>query len=392
METHPSTPLDRGDEGGFYNVVQTNKNIWRLVMKKTIKVIFAAVLVLTVFTTGQAFAKETYKIGVAAPLTGGLAFLGEGIMNGMKMAQEAVGDTKYNYELIFEDNQHDPKVSVTLANKFFDVDKADAIITIGDESGPVVSPIATAKNKLHFAIAVQRYIAKGDMNFMHWTPAMEQTTLLINEMKKRGIKKVGVFRSRYVGFVELFEAFAKNVKGTGIEIVTDQVHDATAVDFRSQIAMAKKTNPDIYLLLTLPPALEIVTKQLKEAGVTKPLTSCEAFGISPEATLFEGEWFIAPAGAQGYYRDAYAAKYGNQPPMATGNGIDIFELIVRAVESAQAKSKPTSKQVSEELHKIKYHHGALGIMYIDSDGVVVTKPQAQIIKDGKPTPLYPKGE
>ncbi|MEW6601290.1 MAG: ABC transporter substrate-binding protein [Nitrospirota bacterium] len=357
-------------------------------MKNKLTVIAAVLIVLAVVTACPALAKETYKIGVAAPLTGGLAFLGEGIMNGIKMAQESVGDTKYKYEVIFEDNQHDPKVSVTLANKFFDVDKADAIITIGDESGPVVSPIATAKDKIHMAIAVQRYIAKGYNNFMHWTPADEQTTLLISEMKKRGVKKVAAFRSRYVGFVELFESFKKNLKGSGIELVSDQVHDATAVDFRSQIAMAKKKNPDIYLLLTLPPALEIVAKQLKEAGETKPLTSCEAFGISPEASLFEGEWFIAPAGAQGYYRDAYKARYGSEPPMATGNAIDIFELIVRAVESTNTKSKPSAKQVSDELHKIKYHHGALGIMHIDKDGVVVTKPQPQLIKDARPTPLY----
>ncbi len=361
-------------------------------MKKTVKVIIAALLVMAVFTTGQAFAKETYKIGVAVPLTGGLAFLGEGIKNGMKMALDSAGDTKYKYELLFEDNQHDPKVSVTLANKFFDVDKADAIVTVGDESGPVVSPIATAKDKIHMAIAVQRYIAEGYNNFMHWTPADSQTTLLISEMKKRGVKKVATFRSRYVGFIELFESFKKNLKGSGIELVSDQVHDAGAVDFRSQIAMAKKTNPDMYVLFTLPPSLEIVAKQLKEAGVTQPLTSCEAFGITAEPAIFEGEWFVAPAGASGYYRDAYKARFGSEPPMATGNCIDIFELIVRAVESTSTKGKPNAKQVSDELHKIKYHHGALGIMYIDKDGIVVTKPQLQVIKSGIPAPLYAEGQ
>lgn len=363
-------------------------------MKRTVTIIMCMFVLTAFLSMGNAFAKdkEKFKIGVAAPLTGGLAFLGEGIMNGMTMAKDLLGDTQYDYELIFEDNQHDPKVSVTLAKKFISADKADAIVTIGDESGPVVSPIAKQNDVLHFAIAVQRYIAKGHVNFMHWTPANEQTTLLIQELKKNGLKRVAVLRSRYVGFIELFKAFEKNVKGTGIEIVADEPHDATATDFRMQIAKAKSKNPDVYLLLTLPPALELVAKQLKEAGVTEPLTSCEAFGISPEATLFEGQWFIAPAGAQGLWREAYVKKYGNQPPMATGNAIDIFNLIVRAAESAarngKTSSKPSAKQVADELHKIQYHHGALGSMYIDEDGVVVTQPQAQIIKNGVPEPLY----
>ncbi len=369
-------------------------------MSKAARIIFGLIIALMIITASNAFsadkkadAKETYIIGVAAPLTGGLASLGEGIQNALKMAQEDLGDTHYDYKVITEDNQHDPKMSVTLAKKFISVNKADAIISIGDESGPVVRPIALENNVLHFAIAVQRSIAKGhDVNFMHWTPALDQTALLISEMKKRGVKTVAVFRSRYVGFVEIYNAFEKNLKGSGIKIVTEQIHDAGATDFHSQIAMAKKENPDIYVILTLPPSLEILAKQLKESGVTTPLTACEAFDITPEPALFEGNYYVAPAQSIGGFRKAYVEKYGIEPPMMAGNAYDIFNLIVRAAESAartgKHSSKPGAKQVAEELHNIKYHLGALGSMYIDEDGVVVTKPQVKIIKDGKPTAFY----
>ncbi len=357
-------------------------------MGKGLTILFSIILMAAIIISGNVFAKETYKIGVAAPLSGGLGFLGEGIMNAMVIAKEGLGETKYDYELIFEDNQHDPKMSVTLAKKFISADKVDAIVSIGDESGPVISPIATSNNVLHFAIAVQRYISNGHVNFMHWTPALEQTSLLIEEMNKRGIRKVGVFRSRYIGFVELFEAFKKQIKGTDIKIVTEQVHDPKATDFRMQIMMAKKTNPDIYLILTLPPALELLAKQLKESGVSTPLTSCEAFDISPEMELFEGNWYIAPAVATGCFREAYVAKHGSEPPLAAGNAYDIFNLIVRAAEGAQSSSKPTASQVADELHNVRYHQGALGTLYVDSDGVVVSSPQVKIIRDAKPEPLY----
>ena len=38
--------------------------------------------------------------------------------------------------------------------------------------------------------------------------------------------------------------------------------------------------------------------------------------------------------------------------------------------------------------KRHYYRGALGTLSIDSDGVVVSKPQVKIIKDAKPTPFY----
>lgn len=117
---------------------------------------------------------ETYKIGVALPLTGPAAFMGEGIRDAMLMARERSMEKKYNYELIFEDSRHDPTVSAALANKFITVDNVDAIVSVGDESGPVVSPIAAKHEVPHFAIAVQKFVARGKYNFTHWTPATER--------------------------------------------------------------------------------------------------------------------------------------------------------------------------------------------------------------------------
>ena len=49
--------------------------------------------------------EQTIKIGVSAPLTGDLAFLGESYKDGINLAIKDLPKTKYKYEVIFEDDK-----------------------------------------------------------------------------------------------------------------------------------------------------------------------------------------------------------------------------------------------------------------------------------------------
>ena len=119
-------------------------------MSKTVKIILSVIIAVMVISAGYVFSmskrpdvKETFKIGAVLPLTGNVGFIGEGFRNAMLLAKEQLGDTKYNYEIIFEDDQHDPKLTAGAANKFISIDKVDAIVSLGDSTAPAVSPLAT---------------------------------------------------------------------------------------------------------------------------------------------------------------------------------------------------------------------------------------------------------
>ena len=58
---------------------------------------------------------EPIKIGVIAPLSGSVAFMGEGLRDAILMAKDDLGkDNKRKYEIIFEDGQLSPKDFATI--------------------------------------------------------------------------------------------------------------------------------------------------------------------------------------------------------------------------------------------------------------------------------------
>jgi branched-chain amino acid transport system substrate-binding protein len=334
-------------------------------------------------------AKETFRIGMAAPLSGSAALLGEGMKNALYLAKENLRkDTKYNYEVVVEDDQLDPKLTANAANKLINIDKVDAIFTIESEPGSVVAHLAKQYNILHFGITAVSSVADGVNTFLHWTPAVEQAKLVVRELRKRGYKRVGIFRSTSLEDWKAYaDAVRKLAEGTDIQIVTEQTFTDDQKDFRSYIAKAKRASPDIYFLVLATPAIEMLTKQMKETGIKTPMTSIEAFEDSEQPELFEGYWYVNAVQPNSEYTDSYENKYHKNPYLCSGNVYDMFNLVVTAIENVQSSKKPTTQEIVAELKKLKNFPGALGNLAVGDDGVVISRAQLKTIKNGKATPL-----
>jgi branched-chain amino acid transport system substrate-binding protein len=325
---------------------------------------------------------EPIKIGVVAPMTGDLAFMGEGIRDAISIAKENLGNTKNKYEVIFEDDQLDAKKSASAANKLLSADKVDAFVTFSSVTGNVVAPIAEQNKIVHFGIASDSNVAKGKYNFIHWTPPSEENKVFISELQRRGIRKLGIFEAQ--GAADGIPDLKQQLKSTGIEIVTDQVFNFGEKDFRTTIAKVKDSGAEIYLLMAFSPELEILAKQMREAGITTPITSIESFELSEQLALFEGEWYVNSADPTAYFTSKFNAKTGKSPTLGAANAYDIFNLIVAASEKNVGSTKPTPDQIASELTKIENFSGALGNLSVDEDGLVVSKAAVRIIQDGKP--------
>lgn len=363
-------------------------------MGKSSKLIVIAVLALTVIATGLIFSgcqkteKQTVKIGLALPLTGAIGWLGEGMRDAAIIAQEQLKDTRYNYELFFEDDQYNPTLTATIANKFINIDKVDAIVSCEAAPGQVVSALARKNDFIHFGLTAVESVAEGDNNFVHWTPAKEQARVLVKELKRRGIKKIGVFRSVSLeDWTAYVDAVKREIQGTEMQIVTDQSFTDDTNDFRGMIAMAKATNPDIYFFVVMSPALELLTKQMREMGVTTPLTAIESFEVTKESSMFEGYFYVSAAEPTSGFAKAYEAKYGIYPPLCAANSYDMINLLVKAYENVKTDGIPTTAQVAAELKKIQGYPGALGPLSIGDNGIVISNAQLKTIKNGKPTPV-----
>lgn len=364
-------------------------------MKQKTKILLCLLSALTFIVSGimlsgcqksdTAKTKETIKIGMALPLTGVIGWLGEGMRDAAIMAKDQLKDTHYNYELVFEDDQYNPTLTANVANKFLNIDKVNAVVSCEAAPGHVVSALARKNEFVHFGLTAVESVAEGDNNFVHWTPAKEQAEVLVDELKRRGIKTIGVFRSVSLeDWTAYVDAVKREIQGTDMKIVTDQSFTDDTKDFRGMIAKAKATNPDIYFFVVMSPALELLTKQMREMGVSTPLTAIESFEVTQEPSLFEGYFYVSAAEPTSGFSSAYEAKYGIHPPLCAANSYDMINLLVKAYENVKSSGIPTAAQVAEELKKIQSHPGALGPLTVGSDGIVISKAQLKIIKDGKP--------
>ena len=332
--------------------------------------------------------KTTITIGATLPLSGDLAFLGDAYRDAMLMSladAEKQGNLKYNYKFVFEDDKFDPTTAASTANKLISIDGVEAIASFGSPTGNVVSPIAEAAHVVHFGIASDPNVAKGDYNFVHWTPPYEEAMLLVTEMQKKGIKNVVLFEENQPGVLAVVAPFEKDLAGTDIKIVSDQKFNAGETDFRSLIAKAKANAADMYLLEATSPELEILAKQIRDAGIKTPLTSVESFEFTPTPQLFEGEWYINAADPSLAFVDEFTKEYNMSPKLADGNGYDVVSLLVYAFEHAgNGELKPSEASVQQVLSGITGFKGVMGTLSIDADGIVDTPAVVRMIQNGKP--------
>ena len=330
-------------------------------------------------------------IGVTLPLTGPVAILGKSVEDALLLAKNQINNTKYNYEFVFEDDAFNPKIAVDTVNKLINIDKIDVLISFGSPVGNVVSPIAEQAHIVHINdFASDPNVAKGNYNFLHYTPPYKDSTLFVSELKKRNIKKLVFFGQQdNPGVGALIGAFEKDIINTDIKVLATEKFNTGTMDFRTSILKVKNLGADIYVLEATSPELEILTKQLRQAGIKTPVTTMEAFEFSDQLSLFEGMWYINGADPSQYFLDLYKQTYSSLPKFGAGNGYDIVNLIVKAAESSgNGKTKPTSTEIRDVLANIKSFDGVMGKnMEIDANGQVVSEPVIRVIRNGVPVTI-----
>ncbi len=345
-------------------------------MKRAAKLMIGVIALLIFLAAGHVFA-ENVKIGVDIPLTGDYAFIGNGGRDAILMGKDQMGKTKHNYELIFEDGKYDTKMDATVGNKFVSADKVDIIISIGGGAAGVLAPIADQNGVIHFAITSLPASTIGDLNFAHWTPVEMMTTGMVEQIKKRGFKRPAiVVNVDLTNIAPLYQDIITRMKF----IETVEMHKGQT-DFRTDITKLKQANPDIIVLFTMIPELDILIKQIKEMGLDARLTALEHFEMSKERTLIEGEFYLSAADPTKDFSGEFKRRYGRDYAIASPHAYDVIRMVITAAENV--KGKPTAKSIAAELNKLKNFPGALGPLTVREDGRVLSNPAVKMIKNGQ---------
>ncbi|MFC1598762.1 ABC transporter substrate-binding protein [Patescibacteria group bacterium] len=357
------------------------------------KIILVIVIVLAIVLVGYSFAqvsdqdkgeKQTIKIGVILPLTGGQANLGQSAKNAVLLAREEFGDTRFDYEVIIEDDALDTKMTSNAVNKLVNIDKVDALISFTSGSGNVVSPVAQENKKIHIGVASDPAIANGEYNFLHWTTPAAEVEKLVEEFKKRGIKTISVLGMNQQGQIAVIEDLKDQISGSDIKVIQEQVFNMGNRDYKVMIEKARQGNPDIIFVGAFSPDIEILAKQYKELGVEIPLTCVEAFEYTEQPELFEGYWYVQSAEASDSFANDFAGKFFDKPKLGSPFVYDAINLIVEAYEQT---GQVDNVKAIENLNKIKDFPSAVGEISVGDEGIVWSDAVVREIRDGQPVTI-----
>ncbi len=358
--------------------------------------IAAAAVITTVFilsseVNNEMVNKPTIRIGVTLPLSGDLAYIGEPVKKSIQLALKDITqerNLKYNYELIFEDDKLDPKIVLLNYNRFISIYKVSAVMTMWSNAVAISS--RTDKDKIiNIGCAWGKNYAKGYYNLNHCVFSDEQNPLLIKEMKRLGIKKVGIVYNQTPGDEEIISTLLPDLKKAGFEIVFKSQFKMDQKDYKSEIIKIKKKAVDIVFTTLITPGLEIFSKQAKELGYNPKYTGFDVLRYAPE--FFEGQWFITDApGTKEFTKHYIKETKEKSVTSCVSNLYDSLKILVTGFEDTVLKGDeviPNNKEVVKTILNLKNFKSATGKIYVDEEGNIHTYPEISVIKNGKTEPI-----
>ena len=307
---------------------------------------------------------ETIKIGALLPTTGVYASLGQNLLNGMELYFEEnnweIAGKKI--EVIHEDSEADPQVSLRKLRKLTDQDNIDIL------TGPVSTAVAYAlrdevdKKKLPYLVshAGGNDLVRSKRSDYIWRSSFSSWQIghSMGEWAYENVgKKIYLTAADYAFGHEVAEAFKEAYTEAGGEIVDEVYPPLGNNDFSSYLAKMNRDDIDgIYAFYAGSDAVRFV-QQYEEYGLkgkipligsgwlnaedTRPQQKLAPEGI--KSTLFWDYNLDTPENKA--FVEAYEKKFDQRPSIESLEGYDAAMIIGKAIESLDGDVSDSEKLV-----------------------------------------------
>jgi branched-chain amino acid transport system substrate-binding protein len=323
------------------------------------------------------------KIGHVGPITGGIAHLGKDNENGARLAIEQANEAKIKlagkdvrFVLVAEDDQADPKVGTTVAQKLVDAKVAGVVGHLNSGTSipaspiyngagiPVISGSATNPKLTEQGFKTQfRVVGRDDQQ----GPAIANYLATNNKPKT-----VAVIDDATAYGEGLANEVEKTLKAAKIAVLPREKGTDKTTDWKAVLTKLKGRNPDAIFFGGMDATGGPLMKQGRELGIKAVF----AFGdgactdemaklAGPAAEgLLCSQAGIPVAAADKSFLEAYKKKFNAEPILYAPFTYDAANMLIaamRKVDSAEpAKYLP-------ELAKMTYK-GASGQIAFDDKG------------------------
>jgi len=325
----------------------------------------------------------TVKIGHAGPLTGGIAHLGKDNENGARLAIEEatakkmkLGGKTVKFELQGEDDQADPKLGPTIAQKFADAKVAGVV---GHLNSGVTIPASAVYNQANIPMISgsatnPKLTEQGFKNIFRVVGRDDQQGPAVAQyLQSMKVKKVAIVDDATAYGEGLANEVEKTLKGAGVQVVGREKTNDKATDFKAILTKLKGRAPDAVFYGGMDATGGPMLKQARELGIRAVFsfgdgactdTMKQLAGDKVAEGLICSQAGLPVVAASKTFLDAYKAKFNQDPIIYAPFTYDAANLLIAAMQKAD--SADPAKYLPE-LQKISYK-GATGTIAFDEKG------------------------
>ncbi len=350
------------------------------------KNIFASVLLLT----GIQFthAAEPIKLGSFLTVTGPASFLGDPELKTLQMYVEDLnakgGVNGRKIELIHYDTGGNAKDAVNFVKRLIKNDNVDIIVG-GTTSGDTLAVIPDVEKEgiplISLAGAVE--IIEPVKKWVFKTPHTDRMAAarIYEDLRKRSLTKVALITGDGGFDKSGREQLLKLAPQYGITLVADESYGNKDTDMTAQLTKIRSSDAQAIINFGLGQAPAIVTKNIKQLGITLPLyhshgvaskTFIDLAGDAAEGVRLPAAALVVAEQLPDTdpqkpvllaYKKQYEAKYG---PVSTFGG-HAYDGLMIAVAAIQRAGGPDKAKVRDEIEKTQGFIGTSGVFNMTPD-------------------------
>ncbi|MGP1684632.1 MAG: branched-chain amino acid ABC transporter substrate-binding protein [Giesbergeria sp.] len=335
--------------------------------------------------TGCNSMPDTLRIGVAQPISGPIAALGQDLLNGVTLAVRELNEAGFNvdgkritFEILSVDDKADVEVGKQVAQKLVDGGIVAVIGHLNSGVSIAAAPIYAGHGIAQLAISTNpKYTELGFPTTFRMVANdnLQAAALASYAVEQLGGKRYAAFDDGTPYGKDLAGGAAKRLEAAKKTVALRQSFDETTVAFDELAAKLKSENVDVvistlndYQVLALLQALKKINyTSLRLLGSdTVKTTDMEkgadiVDGLYASSPVLEAKEFTA--GPQ--FLDKYGAAFGKPPAYGAHYTYDSMYVLSQAIQLAKS-AKPAD--ITAALHKINGYAPVTGTMKWDDKG------------------------
>lgn len=313
---------------------------------------------------------EPIKIGTVLPLTGFASNYGENQTNAIKLAVDEInskgGVLGRRIELVSEDDNTDPKKSVSAFQKLVEVNKVPVVIGgVWDIMANAIMPLTSVKQVPLISTTASPDILEKTTEYFFTTipPVSIHQSTIEKYLKNEPGKKVAIMYVNGGWGIAHLETYKKAIDSSGKTLVAEsKLSKFDNNDIQREITLLKLSKPEIILA-----AVNIMDGKLLAEKNAQFALNARIFGHDNIAASYESQEIDKNAMKglvvyrlalpQSEFLEKYKKAYGKAPFDDADKAYDAVYVIKTAIELSE---DPSSSGILKGLKQVGDFNGASG--------------------------------